>query len=104
GQFVVQNPISITQLAIRAGVATATWPGGSYNIEISMGPSLNNYAVSTGYSTTFAANFASPPIVVFSGTWTVLAGGNAMNPNPTAAWENLVLQTPFNYNASLGQD
>src|SRR6185436_2125898 len=60
--------------------------------------------VSTGYSTTFASNFAAPPVVVYSGVWTVPAGGNPSSTNPSAAWQNLVLQTPFSYNASLGQD
>jgi len=102
GQFAVQNPIAISEIAIRPSLPSTAYAGGAYNVEISMGTSINNYSIGTGYSTTFANNFVSTPVVVFSGTWTVAAGGPTAN--PAADWVPLTLQTPFNYNAANGKD
>ncbi len=97
--FVIQAPISITQLYVRAALPGFTGPGGTLNsLVVTMASCPFNFAAA---SATMSANLASDATVMRTGAWTsgaIAAGGN------TGSWISLNLTTPFNYNPALGLD
>jgi PKD repeat protein len=94
----VTFPILISQLAVRANAATATWTGSTFNLQLDLSTSPLDF---TAISTTWDNNHGLDRANVFNGSFTI-APGSSTTGTPGPFHAVITFNTPFLYDPAAG--
>lgn len=94
----VTFPILISQLAVRANAATATWTGSTFNLQLDLSTSPLDF---TAISTTWDNNHGLDRANVYNGSFTI-APGSSTTGTPGPFHAVITFNTPFLYDPAAG--